>query len=128
MKYKREESFRFSFPVPVPGHFFITKINGEQGVSKKGVMELLDISPKGAKFRSVLNFPLNPDLELTLSFQLNSSAINLSGSIVWQKIQTGKYLYGFSIKQTEDAQATLIKELKLYRKNQKGNQHNTFFQ
>lgn len=121
MKYKREEYFRFSFNTPIPGFFTITKMNGLSGKSKKGPLLILDLSPKGIKFQSRLDLPDTEDLNLSLSFTLNTKEIILPGKIVWKKKISNDFHYGFTVTEEleiEDITKEIISELKAFRKKQ----------
>ncbi|PLT28936.1 PilZ domain-containing protein [Peribacillus deserti] len=122
MQYKRAEPFRFALQTPVPGHFTIASLNGISGKSKKGEIEVLDISPNGLKFKSSLELPANENIELLVTFQLNHTALSLPGTIVWRRLYFGKWLYGFSVTGTSDSKEQIkkeiIKELKQFIRNQ----------
>ncbi|WP_409294560.1 PilZ domain-containing protein [Peribacillus sp. SCS-26] len=112
MQYKREEPFRFSLQTPVPGTFTISRNS-----SKKGKLDIVDISPNGLKFQTDLDLP-DKDLELTVSFQLNESMLVMHGTTVWKKRHFGKYLYGFAAAGTPETRdgikQQIIKELKIF--------------
>ncbi|WP_026692221.1 PilZ domain-containing protein [Peribacillus kribbensis] len=118
MIYKREESFRFSLKVPVTGEFAIISRKGAAHQDKYGALEILDISPNGLKFSSTLNLPLDENIQILVHFTLNSTLLELPGSIVWKKIHLGRWHYGFMVQGPESLKEKIrqqiISELKLY--------------
>lgn len=116
MQYKRDEAFRFTFEPPLPGFFSIIRVNNMENKSRNGSMNVLDISASGLKFQSNLELPERADLELLLTFTINSENINLRGKIIWKKKKTASYMYGFIMNENEIQKETIIKELKVYRK------------
>ncbi|OIK14475.1 PilZ domain-containing protein [Bacillus sp. MUM 13] len=117
MKYNREESFRFNFNPPFPGYFTITKMKGLEGMSKMGKMEILDLSPGGVKFQSLLELPVNQDTAFSLSFTLNEeNELILPGSIIWKQKKLNHYHYGFDIAEDAEKKDMIIQELKKFRK------------
>ncbi|MBM7693157.1 hypothetical protein JOC77_002596 [Peribacillus deserti] len=122
MQYKRAEPFRFALQTPLAGFFTISSLNGIGGKSKKGEIEVLDISPNGLRFKSGLELPVDENIELIVSFKLNQTMLSLPGTLVWSKVYFGKWLYGFSVSGTsvfkDEIKQVIIKELKQFIKNQ----------
>ena len=119
MKYNRDEPFRFTFTPPIPGFFSITRLKGVNGLSRKGQMELLDISLRGVKFQSSLDLPTTNEIELLLTFSLNEEEFILSGDIVWKQEGYKKYTYGFVFNDDPSLNKRIIEELKKYNKSKK---------
>ncbi|WP_374723035.1 PilZ domain-containing protein [Peribacillus tepidiphilus] len=116
MLYKRNEPYRYQFPPPIPGHFIITNINGLPGQSKKGQIELIDISPRGCKFSSKLDLKNFQDIKLEVSFQINGHLLHLPGVIVWKKKYIHTFFYGYAIDENRDLEELILKEVKTYSK------------
>lgn len=119
MKYNRDEPFRFAFTPPIPGFFSITRLKGVNGLSRKGQMELLDISPRGVKFQSTLDLPNTDEIQLMLTFYLNEEEFILKGDIVWKQKGYKKYTYGFALNDDPTLNKQIIEGLKKYNKSKK---------
>lgn len=119
MKYNRDEPFRFTFTPPISGFFSITRLRGVNGQSRKGQMELLDISPRGVKFQSILDIPKSTDMELVLTFSINEEEFIRSGNIVWKQEGYKKHTYGFIFHDDPIVNKRIIEELKKYNKSKK---------
>ncbi|WP_163103345.1 PilZ domain-containing protein [Peribacillus alkalitolerans] len=114
MKYKRDEPFRYQFPEPISGHFVITSIKGLLGQSKKGKIELLDISQSGCKFQSQLDIPISDGILFEISVTLNGNLIILPGKIAWKKKKLKIFEYGYSMEADEEFEKAIIAEIKEY--------------
>lgn len=116
MKYNRDEPFRFTFTPPISGFFSITRLRGVNGLSRKGQMELLDISPRGVKFQSILDIPKSIEMELVLTFSINEEKFMRSGNIVWKQEWSKNHTYGFIFHDDLIVNKRIIEELKKYNK------------
>ncbi|WP_108670161.1 PilZ domain-containing protein [Peribacillus acanthi] len=122
MKYKRDEPFRYQFPEPISGHFVITSIKGLSGQSKKGKIELLDISQRGCKFQSLLDIPITNGIMFEITITLNGNLITLPGKIAWKKRKLKLYEYGYSIETDEELEKVILTEVKEFVRNKRKNE------
>lgn len=114
MKYKRDESFRFSLTQPIEGTFSIKISNVNKSIETKiGKLWIDNISPSGLKFFSSLNIPDdNPNVMLHVKFPLGDTQVEMHGTIVWKKKSHTGYLYGFEATENPEVENQIISELK----------------
>ncbi|QPC46155.1 PilZ domain-containing protein [Mangrovibacillus cuniculi] len=114
MKYKRDESFRFSLIKPIEGTFSIKISNTQKETETKlGKLLIDNISPSGLKFSCPLNIPEdNPDVVLHIKFPLGDIQVETYGTIVWKKKDHSGYLYGFESTPNPEVENQIITELK----------------
>ncbi|TDL32519.1 PilZ domain-containing protein [Jeotgalibacillus sp. S-D1] len=121
MRHQMKESFRFSFKQPLDAVFSITDVSGKQVRTPEGKMEVMDLSPRGAKVRTDLSIPIerNDQIVIAITFTLNHQVYRFKGEIVWKKYFLDHYLYGLHFLHNEDSHEDIVKQLKVYVKNQK---------
>ncbi|KYG91200.1 PilZ domain-containing protein [Metasolibacillus sp. FSL K6-0083] len=120
MFFKRQESFRFSFDEPIPAK--VKMLVDGQPIMKDGVeifdASILDISPRGVKVFSEVNFNESgkqiPLLEV--QFVLDSSEITGVGEVVWTKVFGQGKQYGIIFQNQSSLEDLIISELKVRRK------------
>ncbi|RLQ97089.1 PilZ domain-containing protein [Falsibacillus albus] len=118
MQFKRKEPFRYSFTSPIQGSFrlFIEK-DKELIETKEGNMEIIDLSPKGIKFRSKLNIPVErTDLHLHITFVINEKAIEFVGKLKWKRQSATDFIYGVSSFGDDNLAEDIVRELKSFSK------------
>ncbi|KIL43750.1 PilZ domain-containing protein [Jeotgalibacillus campisalis] len=121
MRYNRNEAFRFAFKEPLHARFSIYEVNGKEVETTEGEIQLMDLSPSGAKTYTELNIPYtaNNSVKITIHFQLNESTYNFKGKIVWKKVWSDGFMYGVSFLVNEDMQQEIVKQLKIHVKSLK---------
>ncbi|SDC05207.1 PilZ domain-containing protein [Pelagirhabdus alkalitolerans] len=127
MQYKRREPFRYEFLDPIKGSFsLLLNQEDQKNLSKTdtGSMEILDISPRGMKFKSALNIPINKKAFLVEAyFNLENVDLNMLGKIAWKKELEGMYYYGlegFEDDEREQHITNAVKEISKRRKDGDG--------
>ncbi|UCZ53121.1 PilZ domain-containing protein [Bacillus shivajii] len=112
MRYKREEPLRYQFAKPIPLTFSITKVEGIEKDSSNGEGKILDLSPGGLKFESILELPIRDDVEFTFTFQMGEESFEEKGVVKWKKdFRDQLYQYGAEFL-TEDSEARIIEAIK----------------
>ena len=117
MKYKRDESYRFTFSQPVPCSFTIIGIGDKTIESKIANGEIVDISPQGCRLQSLLNISLEKEVTLQVDFKLDDdfAQIIAVGVIQWQKRKgMSHYQYGIEFVKDAGLKNTITEELKKY--------------
>ena len=112
--YKRNEGFRYTFPVPLDGKLFLSTVKDIKKPSNKTNIVLKNISPKGCSFTSGLQFPKDEDLLVYIEFTLNALPISAVGKIAWKK-EMGKHtIYGLQFISADEDTEALTKEIKKF--------------
>lgn len=114
MRFKREESFRFSFGKPMLAFFTIDEINGNAVETSEGTAKLIDVSPNGLKLCTSLDIPFshqNPS-KVSIRFLLIEIEYKLHGEIVWKDKHDENYFYGIHFSIEENMQQKLISDIK----------------
>jgi len=117
MRFRRNESFRYTFNTPVECHFKIIKINGIPVESEFGSGKIMDISPHGLKMMSFLNLLVaNKKLKLEVHFMLEEYFFQIPGEVVWQQkiFQNNSYLYGIQFHHIEEISEKIIEIIKTH--------------
>ncbi|BCB05709.1 PilZ domain-containing protein [Bacillus sp. KH172YL63] len=117
MKYRRDESYRFTFSQPVPCSFTIIGIGEKSIQSKTAKGEIVDLSPQGCRIQSRLNIPIDQEVTLQVDFQLDEefTQILAVGAIQWQKRKgLDQYQYGIKFEQDPVLKNSITEELKKY--------------
>lgn len=116
MRYKRQESLRYTFPKPIKGTFIILLDYQDQDKLHKtdaGELEVIDLSPGGIKFSTHLDLPLKQtDFLVDVSFPLAKEEVNMKGHIVWKKEQVHSFHYGLEGIENEEKEQEIIELLK----------------
>ena len=117
MKYKRDESYRFTFSQPIPCSFTIVGIGDQTIESKTAKGEIVDLSPGGCRLQSLLDIHLEKEVRVRVSFQLDEgfSEIVADGTLQWKK-QKGlsHYQYGVEFPRDAGLKTNITDELKKY--------------
>ena len=117
MKYKRDESYRFTFSQPIPCTFTIVGIGDQTIQSKTAKGEIVDLSPQGCRLQSLLDIHLEKEVRLQVEFQLDEGFARILsvGVIQWKK-QKGisHFQYGIEFVKDADLKNTITDELKKY--------------
>lgn len=112
---RREEAFRYEFPEPISGDFYITNINGMEVESSFGKMEILDLSLNGAQIITEYDFQIGSNsIELTLQFRIMSIEFSIPGIVIHQQASGVKFVCGIHLKTDEILRTQLTDELKSY--------------
>lgn len=120
MRYKRKESFRFSFGTPLPSFFTIQELDGKPITTGEGAANLINISLSGLKLSSPLNIPdSRPPVKVSVRFTINETQFIVLGEIVWKNKRLDDYYYGIHFHIEEKQQDKLLEELKTYIKGTK---------
>jgi hypothetical protein len=116
MKYRREESFRYTFKTPLEGVFKILIVNNDNmKETSEAPIEVVDISPGGLCFTSSLDMPLeNKEFLLEVHFSLADEPIVVLGKIVWKRHYANAYMYGFEAVEDEKTEQQIIDHLKMF--------------
>ncbi|TQR17624.1 PilZ domain-containing protein [Psychrobacillus soli] len=119
MHYKRKESFRYTFTEPCKATFRLIKdANGlsEKEISKKGICEIIDISPHGVKIFTEFSIAIDKQIHVELNFTLDESPIDLIGEFVWSHRKINGYEYGINFPEDTNTEQLIINELKSLRR------------
>lgn len=119
MHYKRTESFRYTFGTPLEARIEIFRQEADLLPISTGQWEasILDISPNGMKIISSKNIQTLENLQIQISFILNETPLDMTGTISWKK-PTGTYFeYGILENNSLEIKNLLISELKVYSRN-----------
>lgn len=117
MRYKRKEAFRFQFQKPIDGVMTITRVNGSNVQSNPESVEIMDVSPNGLKFKSILNLSLLENRYLLeITFQLEGRKIHILGEPIWKKNEGKLFSYGFNGLNDKRTNEEIIQALKDYSK------------
>jgi hypothetical protein len=117
MKYKRDESYRFTFSEPISCSFTIVGV-GEQTIqSKVAKGEIMDLSPQGCKLQSLLDIHLEKEVRLQVEFKLDEefAGILAVGVIQWKKRKgISHYQYGIRFVKDDVLKNKITDDLKKY--------------
>ncbi|MEG9295801.1 PilZ domain-containing protein [Mangrovibacillus sp. Mu-81] len=113
MIFKREESYRYTFPQPIPCSLSIVGVEHIRINTGKGEGELVDISPHGCKLSSSFDIPVEQKVTVRLEFTLYQGIIVASGILVWQKLNGEGFLYGVEFVKEENLEELITEDLKL---------------
>ena len=117
MRYRRDETFRYQFEVPIPCEFRVVKIDHVEKKSKVGTASIIDISQRGLKIATLLNIPFEKKIvEIEITFTLNSTPLIVIGELLWKKESAKNYTYGVKLTIDQSLQKELVEELKIYSK------------
>lgn len=108
--HRRQEPFRYEFPVPHDASFYISRFKDKEHRSKTGKGVLLDISLGGLRLKT--SFDLPEKCELTFDFVIAEKPLRPIGEIVWKRQQGRYFLYGVDFVD-EDQKPELLQALKL---------------
>ncbi|WP_458413646.1 PilZ domain-containing protein [Schinkia sp. CFF1] len=115
MKFRRQESFRYTFNSPIDCLFRIIKIDDDSKSSEFGKGQIIDISPSGLKMLSSLNLsPSHKKIEIEVRFTIDNRPYEIPGMILWQKrdFLKNEYSYGIKLDSSEEISSTIIESLK----------------
>ncbi|RUL53206.1 PilZ domain-containing protein [Lysinibacillus antri] len=113
VNFKRNEGFRLIFNQPIPATFIILKISGKDVKSKKGEIQILDMSLKGAKIQTKFKLPI-PNTRIEMEFVICDKPMHLVGELVWEKQSNQEFVYGMIFDSAMLLQQQLLQELKKY--------------
>lgn len=117
MKYKRDESYRFTFSQPIPCSFTIVGIGDQTIESKTAKGEIVDLSPQGCRLQSLLDILLEKEVRVRVTFQLDEgyAEIAAEGALQWKKRKgLSHYQYGVEFPKDESLKTIITDELKKY--------------
>ncbi|RIW30157.1 PilZ domain-containing protein [Bacillus salacetis] len=116
--FKRDESFRYTFKDPYPGKFqlMIQKEN-EIVSSKEGHLYVLDLSPKGMKFKTEFNLPVDRfDIDMEIHLKMNGHELAVAGHPIWRRPSGTGFMYGFQSIEDSETEQEIIDSLKSFTK------------
>lgn len=88
--------------IPVIGTIGILHVGRRQTKSRQAKVRIIDISPGGARFATVLKFPVDPEVVLQLTVTLGGASYYMEGTIVNRSGSGDKvYEYGFCFTKPE---------------------------
>lgn len=93
-------SERRELTYPVTGKVKIEKFQNQNISGKSAFIQIENISLNGLRLSTPLNFPVAPELVLSIEFHLFGIENHISGSIVWKRKVNNDYTYGFKILST----------------------------
>jgi hypothetical protein len=113
---ERKESFRYIFNDPIYCIFRICEIDQSVVESKPGQAKIIDLSPKGVRMWSMLNFPIDgKELIIKINFTLNENSLIHKGKIIWKKEDhEGGFYYGMELLVESNVQNKNVTELKKF--------------
>lgn len=116
MHYKRKEAFRYQFLAPIKGRFSILLNNQDQEKLERtiaGELEVIDLSPKGMRFATKLNLPMNKKAFLIeVTFLLEQQEITMLGKITWKKQERDFFYYGLLGFEDDEREQLIIQSVK----------------
>lgn len=120
MHYKRKEPFRYQFLEPLDGSF-ILMLNHDDDKrvlrTERGELKVIDISPRGIRFMSSLNIPVDKkDFLVEASFKLNDDAIIMLGKVAWKEKIKESYFYGIEGFPDPEREQVITDAVKSYNK------------
>lgn len=117
MRYKREEAFRFQFRKPLQATVKILEIDGKKVNNSAETVEIMDVSPHGLRFKTVLNLsvPARHYL-LEILFTIEDRTIQIIGHPVWKKTEGSAFSYGLNGIEDDNTKKEMIQALKDYAK------------
>ncbi|SER26665.1 PilZ domain-containing protein [Gracilibacillus ureilyticus] len=113
-RYRRDETFRYTFNQPSIGQFQIIQVDGENVESNPGKMEIHNISPRGMKILTGFDLMLKEKEEIIvqLSFTLVTEH-TVHGKVVWQENYINKSCYyGIDLIIDDQQSDNIIEDLK----------------
>lgn len=113
--YKRNESFRFNFSPFIPVDIEISMRDDETLEKVRGKGELMNLSLNGARIKTSLPIPKLKTVEVKLTFTLDQSPLDVSGSIIWTK----HFEYGLQFHSKESMKKLIFDEIKMYARKKK---------
>ena len=118
MFYKRNEPFRYTFGQPIKA--LVETIENEDDPiltsNRNWEVFIFDISPNGMKIATIENIKDLINLPIRITFWLNHTYFEVTGTILWKKTLGQKYLYGIFENSSEQYKKQLKAELKIYSK------------
>lgn len=124
VNFKRNEGFRLIFNEPIPATFIILKINGNDVKSKKGEIQILDMSLKGTKIQTKFKLPI-PHTRIEMEFVICDEPMHLVGELVWEKQRNQEFIYGVIFDDSAKLlQPQLLQQLKKYASKNKAEKNN----
>ncbi|MFK3937713.1 PilZ domain-containing protein [Alkalihalobacillus sp. NPDC078783] len=121
MRYKRDESFRYTFEPSISGTFHINTLNEQEVQIAEGELSILNLSPGGIRIKSKYKLPdpTSYSILLEVRFTLEDQPLCLKGSVQWMKPVAGEYQYGLELLLTDKEKNDVIDELKHFALNQR---------
>lgn len=128
MRFKRDEGFRFSFGTPIAAFFSIDEMNGSKVGTSEGEARLIDLSPNGMKLNTSIDIPMSnrEDVKITARFKFSQLEHCILGKIIWKQKAINSFFYGIQFSLDEQEREEMIRDLKLFAK-QQYNKNNTTY-
>jgi hypothetical protein len=116
--FKRDESFRYTFKDTFPGRFKIMLQKENELIStKEGSLHILDISPKGMRFKTKFNLPVDRfDFHMEIYLNMNGHEMVIAGHPIWKRPSGTGFMYGFKAAEDSKTEQFIIDTLKTFTK------------
>lgn len=117
MSFRRKESFRFVFNEPIEASFTVY-VNGKRLNSSSYPCKILDISPRGMKVYTDVEFEadLRQHVQFEIQFILNVANIQAIGDVIWSKYYSNGKQFGLFFRDQSDIDELIINEMKARRR------------
>lgn len=116
MRYKRDESFRYTFEPSISGTFNILTLNEQRVEMAEGKLSILNLSPGGIRIQTQYKLPdpATYSVMLDIRFYMEDRPLYLKGSVQWMRPVAGGYQYGLELLSTDKEKEDVIDELKRF--------------
>ncbi|MBB6447900.1 PilZ domain-containing protein [Bacillus benzoevorans] len=114
---RRNEYFRFEFEQPIDAIFRMIEFNGIKNISKPAAAKIKNLSPKGVKLLTSLDFHLKNDDKIIVEIHFSLDKDNptvVRGAFIWQRKELYGYSYGVRIESSKESEKHIIEELKKF--------------
>ncbi len=116
VRYKRDESFRYTFEPSIRGTFHILTLNGQEVQMAEGELSILDLSPGGIRMKTQYKLPdpASYTIILEIQFHMEDHPLCLKGSVQWMKPVASDYQYGLELLSSDKEKEDVIGALKRF--------------
>ncbi|MGP4075383.1 PilZ domain-containing protein [Halobacillus sp. K22] len=94
MRYRRNETLRYTFDEPLPAAFKLIKVDKKPVNSSMGSGRVIDISPGGMKLASDVHIPTSKTVHLFVTTSIAGQDLSFTAEVIWSKPARGQYHYG----------------------------------
>ncbi|MGP4067245.1 PilZ domain-containing protein [Halobacillus sp. B29] len=110
MRYRRNETLRYTFEEPLSAGFKLIKVDKKSVNSSMGSGSVIDISPGGMRLASGVHIPTSKTVHLFVATSLAGHDLSFTAEVIWMKPAHGQYHYGLDF--IGDHQEEVIQALK----------------
>lgn len=127
----RRKYFRVHFDYAVQANMGIVEYYGKSlGLGRSEVL-VEDIGIGGLRFMSPLKLPVNPNISLNFTFELNGKHVSVTGTIVWHEEVNNQSVYHYGVQfiieeQERDKLASTLNQVYIMQQNNKDIPDTTF--